>query len=60
MKGSITNKLEVIGEVISAYGCEKFGAIEIKSKEQKQMKGRREMEIETLKHRLKLLRGKIS
>ena len=52
MKGSITSKLEVTREIIYAYGCEKFGVIEIKSKEGKQTKGRRDWEIETLKHGL--------
>ena len=38
MKGSIANKLEVIAEIIYAYGCETLGVIEIKSKEGKQKK----------------------
>ena len=39
MKGSIINKLEVLGEVvIYAYGCEKFGVVELKCKEWKERK----------------------
>ena len=51
MKGNITNKLEVIGEIIYVYGCEKFGVIEIKSKE-----GKQTIESRKRESRLKLLR----
>ena len=43
-------------EIIYTYGFEKFCVIEIKFKEGKQTKGKREREIETLKHRLKSLK----